>query len=81
MFAPLFTVTGIRKTAITDLTRRFYKSLMQPLSRFSTIESGCVANGIKHRLTKINHPWTNGRVERMNRTLKKPRMISAGPPR
>jgi hypothetical protein len=23
-----------------------------------------------HRLTKINHPWTNGQVERMNRTIK-----------
>jgi len=29
-----------------------------------------VANGIEHHLTKINHPWTNGQVERMNRTLK-----------
>ena len=26
--------------------------------------------GIEHRLTKPNHPWTNGQVERMNRTLK-----------
>ena len=25
---------------------------------------------IEHRLTKPNHPWTNGQVERMNRTLK-----------
>jgi transposase InsO family protein len=30
----------------------------------------CRANGIDHRLTKPNHPWTNGQVERMNRTLK-----------
>src|ERR671927_1266143 len=30
----------------------------------------CRANGIEHRLTKPNHPWTNGQVERMNRTLK-----------
>ncbi len=30
----------------------------------------CEENGIKHRLTKVNHPWTNGQVERMNRTLK-----------
>jgi transposase-like protein len=30
----------------------------------------CRANDIEHRLTKIKHPWTNGQVERMNRTLK-----------
>jgi hypothetical protein len=27
-------------------------------------------NGIEHRLTKIKHSWTNGQVERMNRTIK-----------
>ena len=26
--------------------------------------------GIKHRTTKPKHPWTNGQVERMNRTIK-----------
>ena len=30
----------------------------------------CLEYGIEHRLTKPNHPWTNGQVERMNRTLK-----------
>ena len=30
----------------------------------------CEANGIEHRLTKPNHPWTNGQVERMNRAIK-----------
>jgi transposase InsO family protein len=30
----------------------------------------CDENGIEHRLTKINHAWTNGQVERMNRTIK-----------
>lgn len=30
----------------------------------------CAKHGIEHRLTKPNHPWTNGQVERMNRTLK-----------
>jgi hypothetical protein len=31
----------------------------------------CRVHGIEPRLTKPNHPWTNGQVERMNRTLKK----------
>lgn len=30
----------------------------------------CEANWIEHRLNKPNHPWTNGQVERMNRTIK-----------
>ncbi len=30
----------------------------------------CFVHGIEHRLTKPNHPWTNGQVERMNRIIK-----------
>ena len=30
----------------------------------------CAQNDVDHRLTKPKHPWTNGQVERMNRTLK-----------
>jgi transposase InsO family protein len=30
----------------------------------------CQEHGIEHRFTKITHPWTNGQVERMNRTTK-----------
>src|SRR4029077_303710 len=30
----------------------------------------CRENCIEHRLTKIKHPWTNGQVERINRTIK-----------
>ena len=30
----------------------------------------CQQHRIEHRLTKVGHPWTNGQVERMNRTLK-----------
>ena len=37
------------------------------MHRFDRI---CREHGIEHRLTKPNHPWTNGQVERMNRTLK-----------
>ena len=30
----------------------------------------CKELGIEHRLTQFRHPWTNGQVERMNRTLR-----------
>ena len=33
-------------------------------------ERVCQEHQIEHRKTKIKHPWTNGQVERMNRTLK-----------
>jgi transposase InsO family protein len=33
-------------------------------------ELACAQNQIDHRLTKPRHPWTNGQVERMNRTIK-----------
>jgi transposase InsO family protein len=33
-------------------------------------EYASVQHDIDHRLTKPKHPWTNGQVERMNRTLK-----------
>lgn len=30
----------------------------------------CSEHEIEHRLTMVKHPWTNGQVERMNRTIK-----------
>jgi transposase InsO family protein len=39
-------------------------------SRQMRFDMICEANDIEHRLTKPNHPWTNGQVERMNRTIK-----------
>jgi hypothetical protein len=33
-------------------------------------DRACQAHRIEHRLTKPKHPWTNGQVERMNRTIK-----------
>jgi hypothetical protein len=43
-----------------------------PTAAFIThvFEMRCNQHGIEHRLTKIKHPWTNGQVERMNRTIK-----------
>ena len=47
--------------------RRNRNTIYSRKSRFDMI---CNANKIEHRLTKPNHPWTNGQVERMNRTIK-----------
>ena len=43
-----------------------------PTARYMThmFDMRCRENDIEHRFTKINHPWTNGQVERMNRTIK-----------
>ena len=38
--------------------------------RCHSFDLACAQNDIDHRLTKPSHPWTNGQVERMNRTLK-----------
>jgi transposase len=40
------------------------------LFRAHAFELACAKNDIDHRTTKPKHPWTNGQVERMNRTLK-----------
>ncbi len=43
-----------------------------PNARYVThmFDLRCREHGIEHRLTMPNHPWTNGQVERMNRTPK-----------
>ena len=40
------------------------------LLRGHPFDRACRRHDIEHRLTKPNHPWTNGQVERMNRTIK-----------
>src|SRR5512133_3900578 len=43
-----------------------------PTARYTThiFDLRCREHGIEHRFTKINHSWTNGPHERMNRTIK-----------
>jgi transposase InsO family protein len=38
--------------------------------RAHVFEYACAVTDIDHRRTKPKHPWTNGQVERMNRTIK-----------
>ena len=48
------------------------KQMMAAGERFRchAFEYACAQLDIEHRLTKPRHPWTNGQVERMNRTIK-----------
>jgi transposase InsO family protein len=62
-------------TILTDNGIQFCdlpKNRSGPAARWQThmFDLLCRAHGIERRLTKPNHPWTNGQVERMNRTLK-----------
>ncbi len=43
-----------------------------PTARYIThmFDLCCREHAIEHRTTQVNHPWTNGQVERMNRTIK-----------
>ena len=43
-----------------------------PTARYMThmFDMRCRENNIEHRLTEVKHPWRNGEVERMNRTIK-----------
>ena len=62
-------------TVLTDNGIQFCdlpKNREGPTARWRThmFDLLCREYGIEHRMTKPNHPWTNGQVERMNRTLK-----------
>jgi transposase InsO family protein len=46
------------------------RSGLTAMHRGHPFDRSCRDRGIEHRLTKPNHPWTNGQVERMNRTIK-----------
>ena len=63
---PLVRETMARGIQFAEQARNRDKPYSRPM-RFDMI---CDANRIEHRLTKPNHPWTNGQVERMNRTTK-----------
>ena len=63
------------QTVLTDNGIQFAdlpKNRSGPTARFRghPFEQVCWTKDIEHRLTKPNHPWTNGQVEGMNRTLK-----------
>jgi transposase InsO family protein len=62
-----FTTPGNVASAAKDIRFALDRGELVWVHAFELV---CAKNDIDHRLTKPNHPWTNGQVERMNRTLK-----------
>jgi transposase InsO family protein len=84
LFAPIKAVPYKIHTVLTDNGTHFTdpagetwspREIKQRLAdgqrfRAHAFEFACARADIDHRLTKPKHPWTNGQVERMNRTIK-----------
>ena len=47
-----------------------FNNVPDRVSMLHIFDRVCRERDIEHRLTKVNHPWTNGQVEQMNRTIK-----------
>ena len=57
-------------TVLTDNGIQFTNQERHKYAFHHIFDRVCDENEIEHRLTKVKHPWTNGQVERMNRTIK-----------
>ncbi|WP_341810538.1 IS481 family transposase [Wolbachia endosymbiont (group A) of Campoletis raptor] len=57
-------------TILTDNGIQFTNQKRHKYAFQHIFDRVCEENVIEHRLTKVSHPWTNGQVERMNKTLK-----------
>ena len=57
-------------TILTDNGIQFTNRKSDAMAFTTPFDRVCYSHGIEHRLTKVKHPWTNGQVERMNRTIK-----------
>ena len=68
----LFSFTKMQRTREPAVCNSGYQAGhgLRGLFRAHAFEPACARNNVDHRLTQPNHPWTNGQVERMNRTLK-----------
>jgi transposase InsO family protein len=57
-------------TVLTDNGVQFTNRSRDTCAFEHIFDRVCREHEIEHRLTKVKHPWTNGQVERMNRTIK-----------
>ncbi len=54
-----------------EFTNRFYRSVKgNQAQRSHPFEAGCKKNKVRHVMTKIKHPWTNGLIERTGAIIK-----------
>jgi transposase InsO family protein len=63
-------VAAVPYTVLTDNGIQFTNRACDKYTFHHIFDRVCDENRIEHRLTKVKHPWTNGQVERMNRTIK-----------
>ena len=67
----IHTVLTDNGMAFADLPKnRGRHAAMEAMFGGHIFDRVCDEHGIKHKLTKPYHPWTNGQAERMNRTVK-----------
>ncbi len=57
-------------TVLTDNGAQFTNRRKGAAAAAHSFTQVCAQLGIEQRLTRPNHPWTNGQVERINRTIK-----------
>lgn len=57
-------------TVLTDNGIQFTNRKQDKYAFEHIFNQTCRELSIEHRLTQVKHPWTNGQVERMNRTIK-----------
>lgn len=57
-------------TILTDNGIQFTNRKSDPMAFMTPFYRVCCSHGTEHRLTKVKHPWTNGQIERINRTIK-----------
>ena len=62
-----FTTPGARGSAVPLIKEAMAAG---EIFRAHAFEYTCAKADIEHRTTRPKHPWTNGQVERMNRTIK-----------
>lgn len=65
-----FTIDRILSDNGKEFTLNGYRGRYGTTRRIHDFSVYCWSEGIEHRLTQIKHPWTNGMVERMNKTAK-----------